>query len=289
MPRQFRFAEDCEEPISTPAAYAAGMAHIAALKQEFEAACAAGGPGTRELLRQITAFEFNFRSRLPYVLVSRCPFCATPVWELVGIFSLQDPAWFCAEGSGRDGPEELGTLCPHLFCVDGALNLNGQQPTEAVYADRKITMAAEVPFVKPRVLNLPTMVAVVHSLPVADRYTAYPITYFCEQQPEQKAFCIPWSRVAYFDSEWTFPEATYTGRRSDIQDYDLAPWIERGQLFWLGPDEEDCPVVRGPVEAFPYHDLPGRRQPYYINKQGRILDRKPPTGGRPRISREFLI
>ncbi len=109
-------------------------------------------------------------------------------------------------------------------------------------------MAAEVPFVKPRGLSLPGMVAVIHSLPVAERYTAYPIVYFTEQQPPQREFCIPWARIEYVARDRNHPEVTITGRRSDDQDYDLVRWIEQGKLYWLDPENEER-LVRQPVGA----------------------------------------
>lgn len=287
MALKLRFLDDCDDPITTQEAYAAGLRQEKDLKQQWKALLAAKDPQSREVRRQETAFVFNFRMCLPYVFVSRCPFCGTLVWEQVGVFSLQDASWFNDESSGHVGPEELGQLCPHLFCLDGALNLNGRQPAEAVRYDRKITMAAEAPFVKPRVLNLPTMVAVIHSLPIAERYTAYTITYFCEQHPEQDAFCIPWHGVEYFDDDQSLPGGNYMGRRSDIQDYDLDKWIEQGQLFWLDPEDEEHPVVQGAVEAFPYRNIAGRRHPYTI-KNGKVRDLKDPVETKPKIRTEYF-
>jgi hypothetical protein len=154
---KLRFSEKVKNPVTTRDDYKAEMRHARDLRQQWHTLSAEGDPRSVAARRGYTAFVFNFRKRLPYVLVSRCPYCDAPVWEQVGVFSLADPYWFNSGGSGRVGSEELGTLCPHLFCVDGALNLNGHQPTEAVHGAAKITMAAEVPFVKPRVLNLPTM------------------------------------------------------------------------------------------------------------------------------------
>lgn len=236
------------------------------------------------LKAQAEGVMYEFLRRQPFVLGSRCPYCGVAMWMNVGIFSLVDEFWYHEGSNGRD--EVLKeSRCPHLFCVDGALSLNGYQPSETLDMIKKatnsggITMASEVPFVKPRVLNLPTILAVVHSFPVAERYTAYPIVYFAEQQPDQMDFCIGWARIEYIDREKQ-TGGTFIGKRSDVQDYDLLKWVRQGKLFWLDPTDEEHPLVRGPAEAFPYGNVPGRRYPYTI-KDGQVRDLPIPTESGP--------
>jgi hypothetical protein len=224
---------------------------------------------------------YEFARRKPLVLISRCPYCEAPIWTKVGVFSLIDKFWYFEDDCGRDWVLDEFP-CPHLFCVDGALNLNGHVPEEVQSPgpnplNDAIWMAAEVPFVKPRVLKMRTMVAVVNSFPVAEKYTAYPIAYFTKRQPAREKFCIGWARQAYFDRyEPREAKTVFTGRREDVQDYELGKWVERKKLFWLDPDDEEHPLVRGPVEAFPYGNVQGRRNPYTI-KAGRVHDRPNPT------------
>ena len=145
----------------------------------------------------------DFSRSLPHILISRCPYCNQDVWMEAGlIFSLTDNFWFRAYSDGRGDIVTPDSLCKHLFCVDGALNLNGNQPTEAKkwhdvsYGNDwdYIWIASEVPFVKPRVMKLPTMLTVIHSFPVANgKYTAYPIVYFAEQRPDETEYCIAWA------------------------------------------------------------------------------------------------
>lgn len=285
---KLRFFAEVENPITTVGDYIKVRQHYEALYKKYIHRSGPWNAEAEQLQREQGMAYSDLRRRLPYVLISRCPYCDTPIWQKARIFHLRDEAWYLEADNGRKVHEE--SLCPHLFCVDGVLNLNGHQPTEATGSSnpgKKITLAAEAPFVKPRVLNLPTMVAVVHSLPVADRYTAYVVTYFCTQHPRQKEFCIPWARREYFDDDQELPGGNFTRRRSDVQEYDLRPWIERGKLFWLGPDKEDCPVVRGSADEFPYHDVPGRRRPYIINN-GKVRDRPDPVETKPRIETEFF-
>jgi len=244
------------------------------------------------LLSEKDQVMYEFFKRKPYVLVSRCPYCEALVWQQVGIFSLTDEFWCNESGYGQEYVLEE-SCCPHLFCVDGALNLNGHQPAEAhspstVVTNDKIWMAAEVPFVKPRVLNLSTMVAVIHSLPIAEKYTAYPIVYFAEQQPGQGEFCIGWARTEYLERDKESEgRAMIIAKRSDAQDYELENWVRQGKLFWLDFKDEEYYLVRGPGEEFPYGNIVGRRHPYTI-KYGHVYNLRNRTkDSRPQVRMEW--
>lgn len=232
--------------------------------------------------------EFRHR-RLPYVLIAICPFCNAEIWQRAMVFSLEDEFWYRLYG---DGCEEIfePERCSHLFCIDGALNLNGCQPSEARGSTESaftqkyhIRMAAEVPFVKPRVLQIPGMVAVIHRLPVADQYAAYPIAYFAEKRPPRfhdTNFCVPWAREYYIEH---YEGYNFSGWRSDVQEYDLIPWLDKGQVFWL--DENEGTLVNGPVQDFPFANIPGRRHPYRI-ESGQVYDLPNPKEGEVRTEIE---
>lgn len=249
-----------------------------------------------DLLKEEDAKAFSeYLRRQPYVVVSRCPYCDTLIWQCVGVFSLINEFWFNESSDGRSSVLQESRRCPHLFCVDGALNLNEHQPAEAHPPVTKVTndriwMGAEVPFVKPRVLNLPTMVAVIHSFPVAEKYTAYPVVYFAEQQPKLSEFCMGWGKTEYVGHTGQHGPGggavVMIGKRSDSQEYELENWVRQGKLFWLGLEDEDYPLIRGPVEAFPYNNLSGRRHPYYI-KEGQVYDLPDPVQSEPEIDMEY--
>jgi hypothetical protein len=100
---------------------------------------------------------------------------------------------------------------------------------------------------------------VLHSLPIGrfdddepqPRYTAYFMTYFFV------------SEEAFLEGikEWRGdPDPTLV--YYDKIDFDLRPYIERKQLYWLDLDDPDLPLRNRPVEACPYLDLPGSRNPW---------------------------
>ncbi len=237
-------------------------------------ACFPNKPGLKEATEHKAKINAEFRERrLPYVLIAICPFCHQEIWQKAMVFSFKDDFWYRTYSDGKDVHND--SLCPHLFCVDGALHLNGHIPTEvtgAVYSpishNYAIHMAAEVPFVKPRLLEIATMVAVMHSLPVADKYTAYPIVYFAEKQPPlSESFCIPWGCVEQVEHAEYY---VTTRRRQDYQVYELDKWVEQGKLLWVDPENE-TELLSAPTHVFPYGAVNGRDHPYII-EDGVIKD-----------------
>jgi hypothetical protein len=243
-----------------------------------------------------TQLLYSIGKRLPVVMISICPYCQQEVWTRVGIYSLTSSQWYLGNGDGCSRVVK-GTACEHLFCIDGALNLNGHQPIEAhapvtTVTNRSIYMAAGVPFVKPRVLNLPTMLAVIHSFPVAEKYTAYPVVYFAQEMPSQDDFCIPWACTEYVDfhhksnrqlKSKDHPKVVMIAKRSDVQDYDLQKWVDKKKLFWVDPITENGLLTK---KEFPYASEVGKRHPYCI-RDGVLTDLPNPVAREPEVRLEW--
>lgn len=199
----------------------------------------------------------EYVSRLPAWLHARCPFCKQPVYWKIDPFDLNGDWW-----QWPYVPCDYQIpACEHLFCVDGALNLEGLQPTEV--QNGIVWMASEVPFVKPRLLEeVGNVVAVIHRLPqkIAGKYTGYPIVYFGNPRPPRSEGSLGWARTEHHDDngKWL---VTY-----DKQDYRLDKWIARGKVHWLDPNDPDYPLVNSPLKAFPFQNIQGRRRPYKIHK-----------------------
>lgn len=270
--------------ISSADAYYEKLAELDQIRSGWKSRLANGDKEWRAVYDEELRLRFEFQAQLlPQVLISQCPYCSRQIWQRLGIFSLRDDFWYYESSNGRDVYKE--SLCPHLFCVDGALNLNGIEPTEAIggtYIRKKISMASEVPFVKPRVLNLPTMIAVMHRVPIAEKYSAFPMVYFCKQKPAQNDFCIPWAREEFVDHDYVVGEGTFSGTRSDKQDYDLIPWVKKAKLRWIEPNfESDLSFS----PDFPYQNLAGRRHPYRI-ENGKVYDLPDPIQAEPKVEWE---
>lgn len=221
----------------------------------------------------------TFLDNIPSILISQCPFCERELWMPAGaMFSLMDGFWFRAYSDGRSDIGDEGSVCEHLFCIDGGLHLNGYTPvwehtSSGMGKDWDyIWLASEVPFVKPRVMYLPGMVAVMTDFPVAEQYTAYPVVYFAKEAPypryRENGFCIPWATKAYADAGGGL---VANGYREDAQEYDLLKWLEQNKLYWLDTQHDAHRLIQGTVETFPYLNLSGRQHPYKI-VEGNVIN-----------------
>lgn len=210
----------------------------------------------------------------PDVLVAVCPYCARKIWARIkhGIFTLNASYWVMEYDDGKIVTDD--SKCGHLYVVDGALNLNNAPVPETIkpysFIRTKIYMGAEVPFIKPRVLSKEGVIAVVHSISVAEKYTGYPITYFTKSPISQREFTTGWAREEYCARDEIVGEATFSGKRSEPQDYDLEKWVKQNKLRWLVETNNEFDLNTD-SDIFPYYNIEGRKNPYQI-QNGKVID-----------------
>jgi hypothetical protein len=149
------------------------------------------------------------------------------------------------QATGREVPK-VSSHCPHLFCIDGALNLNNHQPTEQSQAiltkgATTIPMAAEVPFVKPSHSQLAYYASCNPPHPVAS-VTRHIPSSILPKDGRQTISIFAYPGPAPLLTECVrmpiIERLGFTGNRSDQQDYDLTKWIEKGKLSWVDPENE---------------------------------------------------
>jgi hypothetical protein len=206
---------------------------------------------------------------LPRVTLSRCPFCDQLFRHSFDPWG-PDGFWWQEGSAGHTWEPEP---CPHFGVLQGALHLNANPPRglERVAA----YIGPEVPFVIPRVLEQSPVVAVVSELPMLNGYTAYPIVYFTRQPLPPGSFTQSWTRATY---NWADGRAGYGWRAdTDPWDFEIAPWVARGKLFWIQPGDAEMRIRSRADGPCPYIALPGRRERQYI--QGDRLWTTPPPSG----------
>jgi hypothetical protein len=137
----------------------------------------------------------------------------------------------------------------------GAVNLNGNAPHGGDFVAR---IGPEVPYVIPRILEVPGMIAVLSKLEMTPGYTAYLIAYFAERRPPVQDLAAHWPRTTFLYNQgavlhrWCFDH--------EASDFDLAPWLERGKVRWCDPASNNARLSTDSSENCPYVDLPGRRE-----------------------------
>jgi hypothetical protein len=235
----------------------------------------AAEPSHRERARledEELALLGEYADRLPRVAMSRCPLSGALLRRSFDPFGLDGPWWQLDRTFSPDEP----AAPPTFRVLLGALDLRGREPAEVT---EDVLPGPDAPFVVPRLLELPGMVAVVSRLTLATGDLAYPVAYFSSEE-------IPFASLHQF---WTRPELwfkTDSGddgwiARNDAWDFDLPRWIEAGKLWWIEPGDERL-VVHGhdAGRPCPYAGLPGERLPQILAAGTRDTD-DPPSGSPP--------
>lgn len=185
-------------------------------KAEAEALASA-----REAMARAESAEQEYFERLPAVAMGHCPFDGRPLLRSYDPFGLDGP-WWRPEANPSEPP-----ACPHFCVLTGAVN----ESVLSSASDEWTTYPGPVmPYVIPRLLDLPGMIATITTIP-----NACAISYFAERKPKIELLTAPWPRTIF----------TYTTQMSidawripnDIWDFDLDPWVAKGKLIFRPPLE----------------------------------------------------
>ena len=207
------------------------------------------------LKAKLDELEAAYYAGLPRLVMSCCPFDGKPLVRTFDPIGL-DGLWWHPDVT----PEEVPT-CPHFCVLGGAVNYQGLPP---LAGDEEIYPGPEIPFVYPRVLALPGVVAVLSALPMENGYLAYPIGYFAEKRPPGEQLVAGWRHKHH---EWRDQLGQYGSRyENDKWDFDLRPWLEQGKILWTPPGSDRTKLADEPRERCPYLDLPGKPEQVSIWK-----------------------
>lgn len=206
---------------------------------------------------------------LPRVAMSRCPFCAEVFRHSIDPWGVDGYWWQEEQAMNTVEPE----TCPHFGLLQGALDLSGQKPRGGHRSEASV--GPGVPFVIPRVLEQPGVVAVLSSLPLKNGYVAYPIAYFAASPLPPGSFTQPWTRKSY---SWAKPGGGFAWRvDTDPWDFDLKPWIARDKVLWIERGDPELRPRSRRDGRCPYVELDGVREPQYILEHA-IRTTAPPEG-----------
>jgi len=201
----------------------------------------------------------------PVVPLSRCPLTGDVLSHSIDHHDLDGPWWDYARPR-----RPLERLPRTYFALAGAVRL-GEPVARAPFVCRP---GPAVPFVVPRLLERPEIVAVVSSLPIGP-HRGYALAYFADPIPRDVKRINTWGAADY---PVHGPDGTIGWDRapdwSPEWDYDLRPWIARRKLAWIRPGDPLL-ELRWDVADCPYLDLDGPPEPASI-LDGRVVYPPPP-------------
>jgi hypothetical protein len=216
------------------------------------------------LMNEIERVQTAYYEALPVLTLGVCPVCGTPTRWAIDAWGL-DGLWWA---ENHRGVPPAPRSCPHLRVITGAVSLEGNPPCGVRFSYS--SPGPEVPYVVPAMLELPGMVAVVSSMPMANGYRAYPLTYY-SPGPPPRALLLPWwgRRIATTSQG---PGGFGWGVTNDPWDFELRPYVERGVLRWMDPAarvEALKALSERPASEFPFAGLPGERAPQVLRGDSR--------------------
>ena len=182
----------------------------------------------RERLKQL---PHEYAAALPTYTLSRCPFCGTPLTGLFDPWGFDGFWWMPSMRGGVGKP----TGCDHFRVLRGAVWLQDQPLITGPY---EAMLGPDVPYVIPRIMHMPTMTMVIHSILMEPGYVAFPLAYFSREAPVPGTLTQGWIEKTYSFLDANGDHAWSVG--NDPWDFDLTPWIASGQVRWTIPDNPEA-------------------------------------------------
>ena len=185
--------------------------------------------------------EQEYFHRLPRPALSCCPVCGKPLYRSFDPYGL-DGLWWKPSASPPEPPS-----CPHFCVLVGAVGYQGKDRRAGKFAVRP---GPEVPYVIPRLLEHPGMIAVIGEVTMAPGYLAWPIAYFAESRPAVEDLTAGWAREAF---NYLTPLGE-TGMKycNDPWDFELLPWAERGKIQGCEPGSGNARLSKSTGADCPY-------------------------------------
>jgi hypothetical protein len=221
----------------------------------------------------------EYAESVPRVTLSRCPICGEPLDYSIDLRGLEYPWWWEKFPYNFAPPKG----CSHFLLLQGALDLNGHQPTEVQTWHTRPGPAK--PFVIERLMNSINAKVVIGHTQIGERYTGYPIAYFSESPVEQHELHQSWTR-----DRWTIynedGEPITSRSRRDTWSFDLNQYVVRNQLFWIKPNDEqlnltaegELPFIKQGASTYPQLIQNGQINTYGPPRGEDVDDFRPHTG-----------
>lgn len=213
------------------------------------------------LAANITMHE-EYRQMLPTSPISRCPISGKILYYGIDIFSLAGLWWDYATPI-----RPLESPFPTFISLTGAIALNN--PIENI--PFLCSTGPAVPYVIPRLLEQPGVVAVISSVAIGI-HKGYIITYYADQVSPETERVNNWGM-----NRWTFSDRSgeYMWGEDPIQDqeldFDVGRWIAQKRLFWIAPNDGTF-TLQNKLDTCPYIGLSGT-QDLQIIQEGEVMVR----------------
>lgn len=168
----------------------------------------------------------EYAELVPLHTVSRCPICNEVLEYAMDLRGIQYPWWW------EHFPFEFSKprACQHFMLLQGALNLNGRDPTEVQTWHTR--PGPSQPFVIERLAQIPSVSVVINEISVGENDQGFVIAYFSEKPFNQTDLHQNWLR-----DRWTIydedGEPITSRSQRDKWSFDLGSIAKDRRLFLI--------------------------------------------------------
>ena len=209
---------------------------------------------------EMATIEEEYFRRLPRLAIAACPHCDKSLFRAFDPFGL-DGFWWRSDAQPDEPP-----ACHHFCLLQGAVKLAAETPGP----DFEVHPGPAAPFVIPRVLEQPDMVAVLSELSLVDGSSAYAVAYFAARRPPVQTLAASWARTNFVYTTqlgahaWRAADDPCGPAGAEQWDFDLRPWVTARKVLWCDPGTDRTRLSTTSPEACPFLDLPGVRSAQVI-------------------------
>lgn len=193
----------------------------------------------------------DYRDLLPYPALSRCPFTGE-LWRHSFDSHGLDGMWWNHRKPLRGRNEPLGG---NYYSFRGAL----ERPEQALAIPFLCEPGPEVPFLIPRLMEMPTVTAVISPVAVGPQKGCIVVYFSGEALPDNRR-TNEWGSCyvrGYTPDGYLTTEQFYDAEDQYL--FDLDRWIEDGRLKWIAPDDPEL-RIQSTLKNCPFLEMTGQRE-----------------------------
>jgi hypothetical protein len=205
-------------------------------------------------LDELQSLENKYVSILPEKILSRCPYTNNIFKLNIDTIGL-DGSWWDAERPIRLVENEIESF----FALTGSINITGETPKIPFL----VKPGPAVPWVSPRLLNHQNIMAVLSHTKIGV-YDAYVTVYYSKDKTVEIERINTWGTDCYIANNlegFAIIGSTYDDEEE--YDFDIAPWIKKGKLKWIDPNDDTLSLMDS-VDDCPFLNISGYKYPVLI-------------------------
>jgi hypothetical protein len=216
---------------------------------------------TDQLGRNLMDLRDQYRSHLPVIPLSRCPFSSQVLYHSIDHYGI-DGLWW-----NYNAPMRPVENCPATFhSITGALSL--ETPIEN--APFLCVPGPAIPYIIPDILGNEHIEAVLSAITIG-RHQGYVMMYYTDNPltpvPRANSWGMDYWEILDYLGTYRWDSSPFSWESFDFQ---IDRWIAKGKLHWIEPGDRTFTLRQG-TDKCPYLTFAGTKNIQMI-RNGELID-----------------